>query len=134
MQRFLGDEQEQEFIRKANPDKSHCKFLRECPTACEVLHKDVGEDGKKGEMCPNNPLFRHKDLFERFEEEQDIVAEALRYEGLISLGMMPTSLDEINPIEYQIALCVKQFMDSKDLMIKGLSSMGISPGRSDGNN
>ena len=136
MQKILGDAVGQEFIRKANPNKSHCKFLQECPVACETLHKDIGKDGKKGNKCPNNPLVRHKEIFERFEEEQDIVMEALHWEGLISLGMMPTSLDEINPIEYQIALCVKQFMDSRELIAKSLSNMGLDSGsgRSDGNN
>lgn len=134
MYKFLGSAEDQEYFRKVNPKSSHCAFLKECPNACEAMPKDIGE-AKKGERCPNNPLVRHKEVFQKLDEEYDLIEEALHYEGLISLNMMPTSLDEINPIEYQIAICVKQFMDSKELMVKSMSNIGLGLGvkKGDGN-
>jgi hypothetical protein len=135
MYTHLGDTKSQEAVRAMNSDANHCRILRTDPGACEKLPEDFGEEGKKGHQCPNNPVFRHKERFEVEKKWSDIIAEALRYEGILLLNCFPTDLDEIPSIEYQIALTVRRFMEEKEMIMSQLKSpmMSFGGGGKDGN-
>lgn len=110
MYRALGSREKQEEIREVNSDETHCKLLMESPMSCESLPKDIG-NATKGSVCPNNPLFRHKDLYKHVRRYETVFANFEYLERLVQLGALP-SLDEMTPEEAEAALILKQYLDA----------------------
>jgi hypothetical protein len=132
MYAFLGDKATQDGIRKRNKKKTHCSWLKKCSTACDALPTDIGEEGKAGEPCPLNPIFKYKDIFDKEEQWAEIIEEANYYEGLISLNCFPTDVSEVSPTEFQIALVVRRFMDEREYLIRQASDIESVLGAGEG--
>ncbi len=97
---YIGDRVSQEMVRKTTPDKHHCKFLKEDPSACICLPRDIGT-AKEGSPCPNNP-------FEDLECQQTIadagalspwVETAFDLLEAADNGLLP-QLDQMSPEEF----------------------------------
>lgn len=122
MYRHLGDEVAQRKIREANRNRTHCRFLKDDPNACECLPYDIGT-ARQGQRCPNNPFFRFEEEIYDFQLKEHIVNRAEHIEELIVLDMLPP-IDEITPEEFAVAVAVKRFMKMKDLEMQSIAMWG----------
>lgn len=118
---YQQSEHDQETIRQLFPDKTHCRWLKDCPSACDALPFDV-EKVAQGNPCPNNPFEKYYDLLVDHAESDSrvIIEEANRWDSIIELGLVP-DLDKITAIEFQFASVVKRYAKSLELS----SRMGI---------
>ena len=101
---MLGDAEAQEEVRKANPDKHHCSFLkRHSPTFCECLTIDIegaeNEVSSKGTICPNNPYHIEKELFEDARLYIPLLNAGYYYKTRIELNQVP-AIDDMTPEDF----------------------------------
>ncbi len=100
----LGDGDAQEEIRKANPDNYHCSFLRRhSPAFCECLTIDIegAEDEvfRKGTICPNNPYYINKELFEDSKLYIPLLNAGYYYKTRIELNQVP-AIEDMTPEDF----------------------------------
>lgn len=103
---------DQETIRRLFPDVSHCKWLRDSPSACDALPFDVG-NVKAGCPCPNNPYVKFQDLIDEQNEQAPILEESLEWQAVIDLGIVP-SIKEITAIQFCFASAVRRFTKARE--------------------
>jgi hypothetical protein len=112
MYEALGDAAAQHRIRASNPDRTHCRWLKESSSACECLPASVGE--QIGRQCPNNPYESKRELIETVAEYRQLISEAVDIADLADLGLLPGP-DAITPAEYEAARVMRSYRRMKDM-------------------
>ncbi len=118
---MLGDKDAQEDIRLATPKAQHCFFLaRHSPGSCQELPYEVeglypGEVYPRGSVCPNNPYYAKKDLWEKMDGYEPVLSIFDTFKDVINVAG-PPNLDEVTPEEFVIFKMVRDSMRSEDFM------------------
>lgn len=108
----LGDKPLQESIRARNPKGFHCFILKESPTGCVELPRDLG-DYKAGQVCPNNPYFKHPDKILDLETQRRLVDLALQSHRAFSIhGLSEHSLR----VEVTLAYAYQRWLEERQLI------------------
>lgn len=105
---YQQNKADQETIRGMFPEAAHCQWLKESPSACDELPRDIA-GVKAGCPCPNNPFYKYADLIQINTDNSIINEEARRWEALIDLGIVP-DLEKLSAIQFAFAAVVRRYL------------------------
>lgn len=108
----LGDKAAQDKIRE-QAEHRPCFILRRHPDACECLPEDVGESGKKGQPCPNNPFAREVGLLAELEEQSALLSVAKYFDDLVGIHGVDPNLS--TPEEWTVIRIMMQRREHRQL-------------------
>jgi len=137
MYAVLGDKDAQEEIRLATPKAQHCFFLaRHSPGSCENLPYEVeglypGEIYLEGSVCPNNPYYARKDLWERVGRYARVLEIFETFKGVINVGGSP-DLSMLTPEEFVIFKLVRQDIRNEDFTVQAEMFGSMFGGKAEG--
>lgn len=105
----LGDQQKQEEIRKATPELSHCKFLRESSTACAELPRQI-EHVPAGTICPNNPFAQDQRIVRQIEMNRRLLSVAIDAHRSMRINGLNDSAPRV---EVTLAYAYQRFLEDR---------------------
>lgn len=105
----LGDTQQQERIRRDNPDKSHCYLLKESPTACTELPRAFDEI-PQGSVCPNNPYLRFQAALLRQELVARLMGVTVDAHRQLRIGGLT---DQCPRVEVTLAYAYQRWLEER---------------------
>jgi hypothetical protein len=115
-----GKKTEQDHIRAAYPDVTHCRWLQEDPNACDCFPFEI-EGAKIGDPCPNNPYEREGELFSSLQDHAALLGVAHYIEDLIDLNILP---QELSPEDFMVARMMRQRAKVQEMQMKSLAGFG----------
>ena len=121
MYSVIGDKEAQDEIRLATPKAQHCFLLaRHSSGSCNELPYEVqglypGEVYLEGSVCPNNPYYAKKDLWESIDVYAPVLNLFESFRDVINVGGSP-DLSDLTPEEFVVFKMVQDEIRSEDFM------------------
>lgn len=109
----LGDASAILRIRNASPDRPHCSFLLDSPTACCSL-PFAAPPLDIGDACPNNPYLKpeNEDALEEAQHVVAIVDRTIELSQMAKLQML--TADGISPSEFTAINALERYKNLRE--------------------